>query len=439
MSSGSFLLGFRLALCTAGSIALVVAAAAIAKAPNETVLYNFTGGSDGANPSNGSLIIDSSGALYGTTVYGGTLGAGGDGTVYKLTPHRNGWTRTVLHSFPPTGSTPGPDGVNPFAGVIFGSDGALYGTTVFGGNSGNGTVYKLTPPSSGTVWNETVLYNFTGGADGANPSNGSLIIDSSGALYGGTINGGNSGNGTVYKLTPPSSGTVWNETVLYNFMGGADGRYGSSSLIFDSSGALYGTAGGGGNSGNGTVYKLTPPSSGTVWNFTLLYAFAGGGADGALPSYAPLIFDRSGALYGTTRSGGPCSGCGSGFGTVYKLTPPAPPVTPGTPWTETVLHFFTGFSDGNEPDGGVIFDAHGSLYGTTSQGGAGWGTVYKLTPPAKRTTPESQWTKTVLHNFSAAPDGNNPYSGLIFDPHGNLYGTTSNGGSDAGTVFQVAE
>jgi uncharacterized repeat protein (TIGR03803 family) len=382
MSSGSFLLGFRLALCTAGSIALVVAAAAIAKAPNETVLYNFTGGSDGANPSNGSLIIDSSGALYGTTVYGGTLGAGGDGTVYKLTPHRNGWTRTVLHSFPPTGSTPGPDGVNPFAGVIFGSDGALYGTTVFGGNSGNGT---------------------------------------------------------VYKLTPPSSGTVWNETVLYNFMGGADGRYGSSSLIFDSSGALYGTAGGGGNSGNGTVYKLTPPSSGTVWNFTLLYAFAGGGADGALPSYAPLIFDRSGALYGTTRSGGPCSGCGSGFGTVYKLTPPAPPVTPGTPWTETVLHFFTGFSDGNEPDGGVIFDAHGSLYGTTSQGGAGWGTVYKLTPPAKRTTPESQWTKTVLHNFSAAPDGNNPYSGLIFDPHGNLYGTTSNGGSDAGTVFQVAE
>jgi uncharacterized repeat protein (TIGR03803 family) len=109
-----------------------------------------------------------------------------------------------------------------------------------------------------------------------------------------------------------------------------------------------------------------------------------------------------------------------------------------------VLHFFTGFTDGSSPDGGVIFhpdgDPHGSLYGTTSQGGAGWGTVYKLTPPAKLTTPESPWTKTVLHNFSMAPDGNNPVSGLIFHPHGRLYGTTANGGSDAvGTVFQVAE
>jgi uncharacterized repeat protein (TIGR03803 family) len=248
----------------------------------------------------------------------------------------------------------------------------------------------------------------------------------------------------VYKLTPPSSGTVWNETVLYNFTGGADGRYGSSSLIFDSSGALYGTAGGGGNSGNGTVYKLTPPSSGTAWNFTLLYAFAAGsgsngGPDGVFPSYAPLIFDRSGALYGTTRAGGPCSDCGYGFGTVYKLTPPAPPATPGTPWTETVLHFFTGFTDGNEPDGGVIFHPHGSLYGTTSNGGAGWGTIYKLTPPAKRTTPESPWTNTVLHTFSSVPDGQNPYSGLIFDRHGTLYGTTARGGSAVGTVFQVAE
>jgi uncharacterized repeat protein (TIGR03803 family) len=406
-----------------------------AKAPKETVLYNFTGGADGANP-NAGVIFGGDGALYGTTVSGGTLNYAG--TVFKLTPPARGgtlWNKTLLHSF----SSP-PDGSNPFAGVIFGSDGALYGTTVSGGNSGSGTVYKLTPPTSGTLWNETVLYTFTGTTDGANPSNGSLIIDSSGALYGTTPGGGNSGQGTVYKLTPPTTGTQWIETVLYSFMGGADGRYGSSSLIFDSSGALYGTTAGGGNSDNGTVYKLTPPASGTVWNHTVLHTFAGvtspnnGNADGALPSPAPLIFDRSGALYGTTRAGGPCQNCGLGFGTVYKLTPPAREMPSGTPWTETVLHFFEG-SDGESPDGGVIFDGRGALYGTTV--GAGWGTVYKLTPPARRMPPGTPWTETILHSFSMAPDGNFPYSGVIFDRHGAMYGTTRDGGTGNGTVFKV--
>jgi uncharacterized repeat protein (TIGR03803 family) len=433
----------------AGSVALVVSAgfaqaqqsptahAAMPKPPNETVLYSFTGGADGTDP-NAGVIFDGSGALYGTTTLGGTFNSG---TVYKLTPQGEGhrWTSTVLHSF-----SGGTDGVSPFAGVIFDSSGALYGTTAFGGNSSYGTVYKLTPPTDGgTLWKETVLYNFTGGADGANPSNGSLIFDSSGALYGGTINGGNSGNGTVYKLTPPAGGgTPWNETVLYSFTGGADGRYGSSSLIFDSSGALYGTAGGGGNLGNGTVYKLTPSASGTVWNLTVLYAFAAGtgpngGVDGELPSYAPLIFDRSGALYGTTRAGGPCQGCGGGYGTVYKLSPPANGMPLGTPWTETVLHFFTSGADGYEPDGGVIFDSSGALYGTTSQGGVGYGTVFRLTPSASG----NPWTKTILHSFSSAPDGANPLSGLIFDRHDGLYGTTSRGGSvsDFGTVFRVVQ
>jgi uncharacterized repeat protein (TIGR03803 family) len=450
MSSLSFLQGSRLAMrVMAGSVALVVAAGfaqaqqspseniKAAKAPKETVLYSFMGGYDGSAP-NAGVILDRHGALYGTTVSGGTLN---NGTVYKLTAEgQKKWTKTVLHSF----SSP-PDGALPFAGVIFGRDGALYGTTGVGGNPSYGTVYKLTPPASGgTLWNETVLYSFTGGADGANPSNGSLIIDSSGALYGTTINGGNSGNGTVYKLTPPASGgTLWNETVLYSFTGGADGRYGSSSLIFDSSGALYGTAAGGGSSGSGTVYKLTPPASGTAWNLTLLYTFGSvtgysGGADGALPSPAPLIFDRSGAMYGTTRAGGPCQGCGLGFGSVYKLTPPA---SGGTLWTETVLHFFTGAADGSEPDGGVIFDRSGALYGTTSNGGAGWGTVYKLTPQASGMPPGMQWSKTVLHSFTNTPDGASPYDRLIFDRHGTLFGTTSGGGSGTypynGTVFQV--
>ena len=156
----------KLASCMAASVALVVSAsfaqAQRSLTAKETVLYTFTGGSDGANP-NAGVIFDSSGALYGTTVYGGAFNTG---TVYKLIPQGQRWTRTVLHSFaesPPAG-TAGTDGVNPFAGVIFDSSGALYGTTVFGGNSGNGTVYKLTPPTDGgTLWNETVLYNFTGG------------------------------------------------------------------------------------------------------------------------------------------------------------------------------------------------------------------------------------------------------------------------------------
>jgi uncharacterized repeat protein (TIGR03803 family) len=411
-----------------------------AKAPKETILYNFQGGADGANP-NAGVIFGGDGALYGTTVSGGTLNYAG--TVYKLTPPARGgtqWTKTLLHSF----SSP-PDGSNPFAGVIFGSDGALYGTTVSGGNSGSGTVYKLTRPTNGgTLWNETVLYTFTGTTDGANPSNGSLIIDSSGALYGTTPGGGNFGQGTVYKLTPPTTGTQWIETVLYSFMGGADGRYGSSSLIFDGSGALYGTTAGGGNSDSGTVYKLTPPASGTVWNHTVLYTFAGdqgstgnnGSTDGAFPSPAPLIFDSSGALYGTTGAGGPCQNCGLGFGTVYKLTPPT---SGGTPWAETVLHFFAGASDGEGPDGGVIFDDHDALYGTTVDGGVGGGvgTVYKLTPPARGMPPGTPWTKTILHNFSMAPDGNHPYSGVIFDRHGAMYGTTRGGGTGNGTVFKV--
>jgi uncharacterized repeat protein (TIGR03803 family) len=447
MSLVSFSQGSRLV----GSIALIFAAGfaqaqqpqTTKKTPRESVLYNFQGGADGANPHAG-VIFGSDGALYGTTMRGGTFGtSAGSGMVFKLTSKGQKWTRTVLHSF-----SSAPDGVNPFAGVIFDSSGALYGTTSQGGNSFLGTVYRLTPrarartppTNGGTLWTETVLHTFTGGADGANPSDGALIIDGNGALYGTTINGGNpanSGNGTVYKLTPPTNGgTVWNETILYSFTDGADGRFGSCSLIFDSSGALYGTTQGG-SQNDGTVYKLTPPTSGTVWNFTVLYTFARvtnyGGPDGALPPAAPLVFDGSGALYGTTRAGG------SGPGTVYKLTPPATGTPPGTPWVETVLYYFMGGADGSSPDGGVILGNDGALYGTTSQGGAGWGSVYKLTPPTSGTI----WAKTVLHNFSSAPDGNFSYSGLIFDRHGTMYGTTADGGAGTtpynGTVFQVIQ
>src|SRR5262249_15703320 len=162
-----------------------------------------------------------------------------------------------LHSF--SGQ---PDGIFPYAGLVSDSSGALYGTTVFGGTLDNlGTVYQLTPPSGGgTLWTETVLYRFTGGADGANPTyTGHLVLDSSGALYGTTQNGGNYGYGTVYKLTPPPpGGMTWSLTTLYSFTGGADGRNPISGVIFGPDGALYGAVHGG-TPGHNPVYKLTPP------------------------------------------------------------------------------------------------------------------------------------------------------------------------------------
>jgi hypothetical protein len=277
----------------------------------ETVLHSFTGGSDGVFPLDG-LIVGKQGALYSTTGAGGT---GDAGTVFKLTPPAKGqtaWTETVLYSFKGDGS----DGAFPFGDLIADNSGALYGTTVGGGNGRvNGTVFKLTPPAKGqTVWTETVLYSFKIG-NPLNPStpSGGLIADNSGALYGTT-----GGGGTVFKLTPPANGqTAWTETVLYSFKGGSDGAR-PSGLIADKQGALYGTAASGGSGANGMVFKLTPPATGqTAWTETVLYSFKGG-SDGARPS--GLIADKQGALYGPTNIGGSEISCFDGCGTVFKLT-----------------------------------------------------------------------------------------------------------------------
>ncbi len=384
-----------------------------------TTLYSFAGPpSDGATPTAG-LIADAAGDLYGTTEFGGGSGCqspigNGCGIVFKLTPSG---TETVLHSF--TGSPS--DGANPFAGLIAHAAGNLYGTTALGGASDDGTVFKLTP--SGT---ETVLYSFTGSpSDGAIPTAG-LIADPAGNLFSTTHVGGASGDGTVFKLT--RSGT---ETVLHSFTGGGDGAVPIAGLIADAAGNLYGTTftGGGsgcGGSGCGTVFKLT--RSGTE---SVLHSFTGSFGDGAGPD-AGLIADAAGNLYGTTEFGGGSIGCrstiGNGCGTVFKLTPSG---------TETVLYSFTGGGDGAEPFAGLIADAAGNFYGTTSQGGASNdGTVFKLTPSG---------TETVLHSFTDGSDGGFPLAGLITDAAGNLYGTTSQGGggsgcgdSGCGTVFEIA-
>src|ERR1700730_2392125 len=251
------------ALCAALAVA---AAGSASAAPTETVLHSFAG-SDGSIPA-AALIADSSGNLYGTTFYGGA----GCGGVVKLSPGAkvSPGTETVLHSF--TSS----DGENPEAGLIADRAGNLYGTTVnggpsgsgCGGSSGNGVVFKLSP-----IGTETMLHSFTGGTDGANPVDiGSLIADRAGNLYGTTQNGGASNLGTVVKLYP---GGI--ETVLHSFAGGTDGANPFAGLIADSSGNLYGTTTGGGASGGGVVFKLSPGGIETV-----LYSFTGG-RDGAAP------------------------------------------------------------------------------------------------------------------------------------------------------------
>jgi uncharacterized repeat protein (TIGR03803 family) len=270
-----------------------------------TAIYNFRG-SEGSNPSTGVTLHG--GNLYGTA-NGGTNGVG---SVYRLHPPSvtgGQWHEQTLYEF-----TFGADGGYPFSTPIFDAAGNLYGSA-FNSLSGAGTVYELSPPTGGSgTWTFNTLYTFSGGADGGSP--GGLVMDNAGALYGTTQAGGANNWGTVFKLTPPSGGTgAWNESVLYSFTDGADGAIPWGGVIFDSAGNLYGTASGGGLScGCGTVFEVSPGSGGT-WTESGLYAFAGGVSDGYSPLVAPLLLN--GIFYGTTQDGG---GTGK-YGIVYEITP----------------------------------------------------------------------------------------------------------------------
>ena len=358
-------------------------------AGRETVLYTFTGGADGANPSEG-VIGDSAGNLYGTTSGGGLANAG---VVYKLDKAGH---ETVLYSF-----TGGADGGSPFKGVIRDSEGNLYGTASSGGTPCcAGVVFKVS--ASGQ---ETVLYTFTGGTGGSYPNG--VIRDSAGNLYGTTGGGGTANVGMVYMLDAAGQ-----ETVLYGFPGPADGSCPQAGVIRDSAGNLYGTTVSGGLGNGGVVYKLDAKGHETV-----LYSFTGGadgGGTGGAGPWAGVIRDSAGNLYGTTGGGGQYN-----YGVVYKLDAAG---------HETVLHAFSGGADGSEPNG-VILDSAGNLYGTTffggtggGFGGVGGGVVYKL---------DTAGNETVLYSFTSgsASDGDNPYAGVIRDTAGNLYGTVSAGGT----------
>lgn len=302
----------------------------------ETVLYRFTGGSDGAQP-NG--LVMTGGALYGTAAFGQANPpcpySSGCGTVFELRPPAESggaWQFTVLHSF--TGENG--DGDGPLAALTMGPGGEFYGTTAAGGTIGYGTVFQLSPPAAlGGPWTETVLYNFGPSPDGNLPA-APLIIGANGELYGTTSIGGSTacyrGCGTVFKLT--SHTNTWTESTLYSFQNTpSDGYYPTTGVVLGKDGPLYGTVQGG-PSGAGSVFKLTPPaSSGAPWNLTLAASFNVFDGDVSFlgnVSYGGLTFDSAGALLGTTSTGG-APGCAllflsplqipGGCGTVFRLKP----------------------------------------------------------------------------------------------------------------------
>jgi len=383
------------------------------------IIHDFAGtASDGAGPQAG-VTIDAGGNFYGTA-----------GVIYKLTNKNGNWIFSPLYEF-----KGGVDGSYPFAKLVIGPDGTFYGTT--NDNYGQdcqtlncfGTVFNLSPPptvpkTALTPWEETSLYHFHWFPDGAWPEVGPLVFDASGAIYGTTGSGGSHnciyGCGTVYKLAP--SGQGYTESVIYTFTGQADGAFPYGSVAFDQAGNLYTTASSQGTNNGGAIIELTPSTGG--WTETTIHEFAPH-TDGGAP-IGGLILDKSGNLYGTTSAIGPYGG-----GTVFKLTPS------GGSWDFKVLWAFGGGPGNSGPWGNLLLDAAGNLYGTTNNDGFyGVGSAFKLTPSGNR------WTYTTLHDFCkdfpTCSDGAQPFSDLVMDADGNLYGTASIGGEYGyGVVFEI--
>jgi uncharacterized repeat protein (TIGR03803 family) len=359
-----------------------------------TTLYNFGGyAGDGVYP-RANQVLDSQGNLYGTTLDGGA-GLGTDfGTVFMVTASG---TETVLYSFiRRPDASPGQ--------LVPGADGNLYVPTEGGG--GESQIVELKRP---LFKKAKVIFSFKKPwLLGSSPV--TLIPNGEGQVWGTTYLGGAYGLGVIFEMTQPK--TI---SVLHSFAGSpSEGEF-PLALIADGQGNFYGTTWAGGEFGSlyggGTIFKLA--ADGT---FTTLYNFCAqsGCADGASPNQY-LIFDGHGNLYGTTWAGGT-----DDVGTVFEITATG---------AERVLYTFTEGADGGGPDGGVVMDGSGNLYGTTSFGGAhGKGTVFELSSSGKL---------TVLHSF-AVRDGSAPEAGVILDGQGHLYGTTSGGGTYGyGTVFKL--
>ena len=374
----------------------------------EKVILRFNE-THGAQPYSG-LTSDGLGNLYGTTSAGGKNNCG---TAFELSPASSAgtWTETVLYSFQGC-QAPGPV---PYGTMLFDKQGNLYGAE--NGRFGSaGAIFELSKGPDGT-WSEKVICQF---AISEGSPNGELTWDSAGNLYGTAASPFSSG-GEVFELIPQPGGGSWKETVLYTFPSPGGVSYPNAGVVFDGKGNLYGPAFFSANdSFEGAVYELSPQANGP-WALTMIYV----SNESSNPD-SRLVFDSNGNLYGTATD--------SNYGQVFELSP----ATGGT-WSETAIHHFASGSDGSEPRTPLIIDGDGRLYGTTVIGGKGCnqsscGVVYRLSPQGG-----GIWKETILHQFESAEDGSQPQEGLLLDASGNLFGTTSYGGSryGYGTVYEI--
>ena len=373
-----------------------------ASAGTEKVLYTFTGGLDGAQPYQAGVIFDQAGNLYGVTQYGGVYG---QGTVFKLTPSPDGtWTETVLYSF-----AGGSDGGIPQGGLATDGAGNFYGTTAFGGENNDdcGTLF--------VVWQGiefAVLHTFNDLTGDACQPESDLIVDEDTIIGTTAYGGGPSEPGTVFVKEPGE----------YDAWPCKRTRFGSyPNGLSPFAGSIYVTANTGGGKAWGTVFEFSNPMK-TKHTFTPKSKEGDSPVGNLATQVNP---DGVGIMYGTTSAGG-ASDCGA----VYQLRQKQ-----WGKWAISLLHSFSLYPiDGCSPWGGVVLDAAGNLYGTTSYGGTGnAGTIFKLTPGAK-----NKWTYTVLYTFTGSTDGNSPTGSLLLDSAGNIYGTTNYGGAyNQGVVYEV--
>jgi len=388
----------------------VLACANSSSAQTLTTLASFNG-SNGSKPGYGTLASDANGNLFGTT---SSDGAFGEGTVFEIVKSAGGYaaTPTILVNFDD------PYGANPLSGLLIDANGNLFGTTELGGAIGFGSVFEIAKTASGYASTATTLVSFDPD-NGALPQSG-LIADSNGDLFGTTFFDGAFGDGTVFEIAKTASGYASTPTTLISF-DNDNGGLPVSRLVADSNGDLFGTTSLGGASGFGTVFEIVNTTSGYESTPQTLVSFDG--ADGKYP-YSRLIIDASGDLLGTTSSGGT-----SGDGTVFEIVNTAG----GYSSTPTILVNFDK-ADGASPMGDLVADSNGNLFGTTQLGGAfSDGTVFEIA----KTAGGYAGTPTTVINFQGA-NGAAPYSGLIGDANGNLFGTTFSGGiSLDGTVFEV--
>lgn len=415
---------------------LLIFSTAAGAASKETILYSFAGGSgDGEYPI-GGLVSDKAGNLYGTTGAGGGYGncspfGGTCGVVFELTPASGGWKESVLYTF-----TGGADGGLPESSLTIDSNGNLYGTATIGGAYGVGNVFMLTPSSGG--WTQSVLYSFAGGSDGAYPKSAAPLLLQNGNLYGTTYAGGGnnclnapSGCGVVFELVPGGGGS-WTENVLWRFTNGSDGAFPYSSIVADKAGNLYGTTTQGGDlQGN-----CQPYGCGNVFQlqkgsngWTLNTLYTfTGGTDGGQP-WGTLTLDSAGNLYATASTFG-----SKYYGTIFELK------RAKKAWTFKLLYTFAGPPDAGISEAGLLQKGN-TFYGTTYGGGTGsgcffgspCGTVFKIAHTKKG------WKEAVLYSFTNnGTDGIEPEAALIADKKGNLYGNGYAGGKFGyGTVFKI--